>query len=155
LDNAGFTIERSTDGENFIGLGSVEGQGTTSETHQYTFVDKSPLQGLNYYRLRQTDFNGFESFFFVNAVYVHFQSDKGLQVFPTLVTDQLNIAIDHPLEQDGELQVASLLGQIVFSQPLAADVQISTIDLQSLEPGQYVLMIKTKFGGRSAHFLKL
>lgn len=53
-----FTIERSFDGANWETLGKVEGAGTTSMSHSYSFEDKNPLSGISYYRLKQTDFNG-------------------------------------------------------------------------------------------------
>ncbi len=60
IDNERFDVERSTDGENFAVIGSVDGGGTTNEHRQYWFVDKNPVSGISYYRLRQVDFDGKE-----------------------------------------------------------------------------------------------
>jgi hypothetical protein len=57
-DNAGFYIERSANGLNWNDIGFVDGNATTFEAQDYVFRDENPLEGVNYYRLRQTDFDG-------------------------------------------------------------------------------------------------
>ncbi|KAA0993473.1 choice-of-anchor D domain-containing protein [Dyadobacter aurulentus] len=58
IDNAGFHIERSTNGLNWQDIGFREGYGTVAATKDYRFADNSPVPGINYYRLRQVDFDG-------------------------------------------------------------------------------------------------
>jgi hypothetical protein len=53
-----FDVERSADLSEFIKLGRIQSQGTTSVTQHYNFMDKSPLKGNNYYRLKMVDLNG-------------------------------------------------------------------------------------------------
>lgn len=57
-NNRGFEILRSVDGNEFLPLGFVNGHGTTSMLHTYTFTDAAPPPGIVYYRLRQLDYNG-------------------------------------------------------------------------------------------------
>lgn len=58
MNNDFFTIERSEDGINFRDIGTVNGNGTTTHVHQYSFIDPQPVLSTSYYRLRQTDYNG-------------------------------------------------------------------------------------------------
>ncbi|MEQ8243222.1 T9SS type A sorting domain-containing protein [Fulvivirga sp.] len=58
LNNDYFTIERSSDGLSFESVATVTGAGNSSETLNYSFVDRNPLFGKSYYRLKQTDFDG-------------------------------------------------------------------------------------------------
>ncbi len=58
LNNDYFTIERSLDGLDFESIGTVKGAGTSQQEKTYYFVDERPQIGVNYYRLRQTDFDG-------------------------------------------------------------------------------------------------
>jgi type IX secretion system substrate protein len=62
LNNYFFTITRSSDGEHFTDLFNVGGAGTTTTVTNYSAVDNNPLPGVSYYRLKQTDFDGKESF---------------------------------------------------------------------------------------------
>jgi len=57
-DNDFFTIERSNGVGEWQILGTVEGAGKSSEELQYQFWDRTPLLNSNYYRLKQTDFDG-------------------------------------------------------------------------------------------------
>jgi hypothetical protein len=60
INNHGFEVERSYDGNIFSNVGFVNGHGTSTETHSYSFTDKldNNINGLLYYRLKQVDLNG-------------------------------------------------------------------------------------------------
>ncbi len=72
LNNSGFQIERhktkDETGEEWENIGFVNGNGTTTETHAYSFVDQNTVAGKSYYRLKQIDFDG--SFEYSNIVEV-------------------------------------------------------------------------------------
>ncbi|MGB5930414.1 MAG: T9SS type A sorting domain-containing protein, partial [Cyclobacteriaceae bacterium] len=57
-DNDFFSVERSTDLENFTIIGTVDGAGDSDEILSYNFTDRLAPQGNVYYRIKQTDFNG-------------------------------------------------------------------------------------------------
>lgn len=63
VNNDFYTIQHSTDGEHFSGIGQVKGQGTTDEGKHYSFLHPDPAHGKNYYRLSQTDINGTTRFY--------------------------------------------------------------------------------------------
>ena len=62
LNNLGFEIERklksNENGSEWVTIGFKEGKGTTTEPQNYLFVDENPLNGIQYYRLKQIDYNG-------------------------------------------------------------------------------------------------
>ncbi len=58
INNDYFTIERSSDARNYKTILEHPGAGNSQMEIQYQRFDKTPLQGNNYYRLRQTDFDG-------------------------------------------------------------------------------------------------
>jgi hypothetical protein len=53
-----FTIERSLDGKTWESLGTVKGAGNSEFEQEYQFVDFNYRETMNYYRLKQTDFDG-------------------------------------------------------------------------------------------------
>ncbi len=57
-NNDYFTIERSKDGLNYSVIGTLPGSGNSAEMLEYSFIDRNPLFGSSYYRLKQTDFDG-------------------------------------------------------------------------------------------------
>ncbi len=60
-NNDYFTIEHSVDAENWRIIGSVNGRGNTTENQHYAFDHTNVSEGVNYYRLYQTDIDGTES----------------------------------------------------------------------------------------------
>ncbi len=60
VNNDFFEVQRSSDGIQFEAIGVVDGNGNTNQQVDYSFIDRSPFLGQNYYRLRQVDFDGEE-----------------------------------------------------------------------------------------------
>ncbi len=64
LNNNGFEVERAqadnkgNTTSKYSSVGFVKGAGTTSEKTSYRFIDKTPLSGTSYYRLKQIDYDG-------------------------------------------------------------------------------------------------
>ena len=58
INNRAFEIERRKENSAFVLIGFVEGNGTTTEKQEYTFIDKNITTGKYYYRLKQLDFDG-------------------------------------------------------------------------------------------------
>ena len=56
--NSYFTVEKSTDGRNFHTIGTVKGNLNTNNISTYSFTDDKPMNGINYYRLKQHDSTG-------------------------------------------------------------------------------------------------
>ncbi len=59
IENDAFLLEKSVDGESFVTIAEIPGQGTSNAQHTYKFVDRQVLNGMTYYyRLADRDFNG-------------------------------------------------------------------------------------------------
>jgi hypothetical protein len=53
-----FTLERSTNLQEFTAIGTLAGNGNSSVRHEYSYSDDQPVRGVSYYRLLQSDFDG-------------------------------------------------------------------------------------------------
>ena len=63
INNDYFTIEKSNDGNDFYTLTTITGAGNSNVENSYEYYDSEPTNGVVYYRLSQTDFNGDEQAF--------------------------------------------------------------------------------------------
>ena len=81
INNDFFTIERSVDAINFEPIYFKNGAGNSYVNLYYSTIDKSPLNGVSYYRLKQTDFDG--KYSYSNIETVNFKSPKGLELVNT------------------------------------------------------------------------
>jgi hypothetical protein len=50
-----FEVQRSSDGNNFTTVGTVQAAGNSDVPKNYQFTDNDPFDGISYYRLRQVD----------------------------------------------------------------------------------------------------
>jgi len=102
-NNSGFDIERSEISNQWIKVGNVEGNNSTTNQSDYTFSDKKLNSGSFRYRLKQVDFNGnFEYFELSNEVVI------GVPVKFDLVQNYPNpfnpsTKIDYALPFDGRV----------------------------------------------------
>ncbi|MEP5614216.1 MAG: T9SS type A sorting domain-containing protein [Cyclobacteriaceae bacterium] len=58
ITNDRFVIERLNEDQEWEPIGEIDGNGDSSEMISYSFLDKSPPHGTNFYRLVQVDFDG-------------------------------------------------------------------------------------------------
>lgn len=58
LNNSGFNVQRSVDNEEWMNIGFIKGNGTTTSNSAYTYSDTNPIKGKAYYRLVQVDYDG-------------------------------------------------------------------------------------------------
>ncbi|MBK9526460.1 MAG: T9SS type A sorting domain-containing protein [Bacteroidetes bacterium] len=119
----------------------VTGHGTTSEQNTYSIVDDQPVQGKNYYKLRQVDFDGQskES----EAVVVLFNSGKNFEliaVSPNPFSENPHLYLQ--ANEAGKLvvQVENSIGQLIVKEEHYLNRGSRTLDLalpSSLSSGIY------------------
>ena len=80
-DNDYFQLERSVAGGAFVAIARIEGAGDSQDELSYTYRDFDYSAGVNYYRIRQVDFDGTEAFSDVIAVDAG-GSQLALSLFP-------------------------------------------------------------------------
>ena len=147
-NNSHFDIERSNDGVKFSKLDAIKGHGTTNIVQDYTFMDDAPLKNINYYRLRQVDFDGKETISKTVSINFEGKGQAKSKVYPTLVKDAVNIELSENTK--AEISVRDLTGRVVLTQNtpegINEGVTLSTLNLISLNSGMYLLSIRSNEG---------
>lgn len=143
VDNYGFEIERSVDGERWELLTFVEGVGTTTEVSEYHFLDESPLNnnGNNFYRLRQVDRNGMYQFSPIISI-AWYDNIREVKLFPNpVIGKRLNIALGS--SKRAEVTIFNAVGKLLKSNIVYND---TTLSLSELVSGIYIVEISTHEG---------
>lgn len=125
INNDYFTIQRSKDGLIFEDLGTVKGAGNSTNILNYNFLDKEPLTGLSYYRLKQTDFDGQFDYSPIRSIIIAPQID--LEIYPNPLSG-VNLKIDG-ISSLSTFQLFDLSGKLIYEAPLEPDSKNSTINL--------------------------
>ena len=141
VDNKGFEVQHSTDGVNFETIDFVEGAGNSSVEIDYRSMDYDPYQGVNYYRLKQIDFNGDYEYSPIRSVEFDFGDD--FVIYPNPINTGSLLSIQAPAnDQVDKIVIRDASGRIIYKQDsflASSRVEIETIDLSS---GIYIIEIQ-------------
>lgn len=149
LNNAGFEIERSQDGQVFEKIAFIAGKGTSQQKNDYQFIDKdpffagSPLNNIGNYRLRQIDHDGKETLTKIITVQLKGIKPK-LVVYPNPVSDVINFESADP---NAPYQIINLLGQTILSARVPSfgaergRNKTQNIEVSTLPKGNYILRV--------------
>ncbi len=111
--NHGFAVERSADSKHYHQVGFVEGHGTTTAPHVYTFQDRPPKQGTYWYRLRQVDVDGSATVYGPVKVLWAPQEEVLLSNYPNPFNGQTRVHLLLPEAADLRVAVYDLTGREV------------------------------------------
>jgi hypothetical protein len=144
-NSLGFEVFRSGDGENWEKIGFVASPRSASNGHRYTFVDEMPLQGDDYYRLKQLDHDGQESFSPVRHLYFDGESSLAISLVPNPHSSNFTLRLRGAGQSaTAQLQLVDALGRIVWqaNEGLQQGSLSRRIETQHLQKGFYLLKIQ-------------
>jgi hypothetical protein len=143
-NNDYFTIQRSKDAQNFEDLFQVDGSGNSTSILNYFDIDRSPYEGLSYYRLAQTDFNGFISHSNIVPIDYNPNGESSIDLFPN-PSDESSISYLE-LNQFGEQEVLvvlrDVLGKELFTKVVVTKSNNELVSLNqdgNLPKGAYLI----------------
>lgn len=131
-----FEIERST-GAGFTSIATVRSAGNTNSLTHYSFTDHHPLNGINYYRLKQVDIDG--KYTYSKTIPVNFELTTRLMIVPNPATDKIEIRLpaNHHFTA---WQIIDAAGKPV-SQKTTISSLTTIADIRSLAKGLYILQL--------------
>ncbi len=139
FNNDFFEIERSKNAKDFESLGKVTGRGTVNGQNDYTFTDEVPLKGINYYRLKQVDYDGQFSYSRLSSVIK--DGDGTISLFPNPTANVLKINFED-VDQIENVTFYNTFGRIVKTVAGKQD----KYEVTDLPVGKYILQIRLADG---------
>lgn len=135
-NNRGFEVQRSQDGINWEKIGWVDGAGNSSSMVAYEFTDKVPYLAINYYRLKQVDFDDQYEYSDIVSILVKIQND--LSIYPNPTSDYIHLS--HSFEQENirSIQLFDVFGR----QVRVFSVTKNLLDVSDIPSGQYYLLLE-------------
>ena len=147
-----FAVERSTDGGKTYNI--IDGLASSAQG-TYSFLDKTPADGANMYKLQITDLNG--NITYSNVVTIMYGGSNslvktGIVVYPNPAKTSLNLDIAPGFNSNGiNSQIPSSAYSVQISNILGSVIRQATInqpnwqtDVSALMPGTYVIQVINK-----------
>lgn len=146
-----FTMTYSTDGYDWVPIGSVNCMGTTTEMTYYEFLDHDNKPSVAYYRLEQTDFDG--SISYSKPISITSLNAESIKIYPNPVTSGTAVYFTGT-QKGGSLNIygptGTLINQTYIEQGSGSTTSIET---SSLVQGVYLVeytnpstgVLRTKF----------
>lgn len=151
-DNDYFEIQRSSNGIDFAKIGEIKGVGQSNLPSDYRFVDAQPEDGINYYRLKQVDFNGKTEL--SKIVFIDFKKEKKVNLFPTISTNEINITLPE-ISDDVTYKILNFTGQIIQEGSFDDNSTTYKINVQNFSNGNYLIQIGNKSFSKVLRFNKI
>lgn len=143
IDNDHFVVERRMSNEEWEAIGRVAAGSAAANT--YDFTDENPLNGDNYYRLRQVDVDGSAALY--GPVMAAFRTTE-FRVYPNPATNEIRFG--GAWEATDRISLISASGRVL--RVLAPGVDRAAI--QDLPRGIYLLRIERSAGTEVVRFVK-
>ncbi len=139
-NNRFFTIERSVDGQNWQPLSNINGAGNSASLQAYSYLDAHPLNGLQYYRLLQTDVDGSSTYSKVVSVLWN-KIELTFSVYPNPTRGRMSLEWGSNLPEGKiDIRIYDAFGKLVVTiSDKAIDNQ--SIDISTLKTGMYFVQV--------------
>ena len=143
INNDFFTVERTVDANEYSFIDKVKSKGNSNNLTDYYTYDYKPLLGTQYYRLKQTDYDG--KFTYSQLVPVTFGKPDEFEIVS--VSNNANGSHTVYFKYDSEnmltYKLVDILGKLVFSKDkVSSIIGVNAIELKDgIAPGVYTLLI--------------
>jgi hypothetical protein len=134
-NNSHFEIERTHDGAHWEKIGEVAGAGFASEVTRYMYMDENPYKDVNYYRIKQVDYDG--QYDYSTVVMVNSMVDVvtfNMKVYPNPASDIVHMEVSGGSNK-GTVNVINVQGAVVKKIPVNGNA--ISFDVSNFDRGIY------------------
>jgi rhamnogalacturonan endolyase len=153
-NNLAFTIQRSQDGVSFSTIGSLSGKENSTTISRYTSWDHKPVNGNNYYRIKQVDKDGKSSY--TQIVVLNFSDNPAaLIISPNPVSNYVTLQWKTNTQRL-QLRVSSVDGKVILREngSLSQLNRKLNYSIQSWAKGMYIVEIDDNGLKKNAKMIK-
>jgi len=146
-NNAGFSLERKSTNINWIEVAFINGNGTTTETKAYNYLDEKLNVGKHSYRIKQIDYDGTFTYSKIVEIEISAPDNYALfQNYPNPFNPSTKIEFNIPADAQVQLNVYNTLGEKVaeiFNGTLTGGYHEIIFDATSLTSGIYFYRLES------------
>ncbi len=152
FNNRQFDLEISRDGIHFTLLATIGSQGNSAANQQYSYLHIKPSSGMNYYRLKQIDWNG--DFEYIKIISLNVDNTISRPfVYPVPAKNMITINFGNLLTKT-ELEIFSADMKNIHREIINGPSMTKTIDISRLSKGIYFIRYKKGDNTEVVRFVK-
>jgi hypothetical protein len=133
-----FVVERSADSRNWKSIGQVAAAGNSNGILKYEFSDETPLQGINYYRLKTMFLDGDHEMSMIRRLEFNEQAGK-IMIVPNPAHKSATLVLDKTYKAPIQVKMSNILGQTIHTYTIPAGVNKYSFDLDGMAQGMYTI----------------
>jgi hypothetical protein len=137
-NSSSFIIERSIDQKKWTEIGNIASQDNSNSRKVYAHLDMQPVNGYNYYRLKQVDSDGQTTY--SQIVRFNNQIRKSLSVFPNPVGNVAHLYSKQSFKSSQTIQVIDAKGTRIKTLNPTGSNRLQ-IDLSGYASGLYLIQL--------------
>lgn len=137
-----FIVERGTDGRNFTAIGEVTAAGNSAANINYSFIDYTPVMGINFYRLKVVERNGSTKYSAIKSVRNEGTAD--IAIYPNPVKDMMMVNITSERMDRAVITITDMNGKLVQVRNTAISEGSNYINVNTaaMAKGTYILKVQ-------------
>ena len=132
-----FIVQRSADGRTWIDIATVNAAGNSSIRKEYRQYDNAPLNGVNYYRLKQVDIDGKFEFSVVKTLV--FNSAYNILIAPNPAKDFINVFTTRSNSGLISIQLTDVSGKVLKT--IRSAENLTKINIEGIAKGIYFIKV--------------
>ncbi|MDX1349573.1 MAG: T9SS type A sorting domain-containing protein, partial [Putridiphycobacter sp.] len=136
-NNDYFDVQHSTDGQNWQNFVKIQGAGNSSIVRNYKAIHLDPILGINYYQLKQTDFNG--TYTYSETISLNYDENEMI-VYPNPANNE--VFISKKSINEYEINIYNIFGQLVQVELQSSNNYTIIANLSKLNAGVYFIELK-------------
>ena len=151
-----FVVERSTNGRTFTEAGTVRANGTTSQAHEYSFVDAGATRfgQLLYYRLKQVDTDSASQYSIVRTVSFSATASKAsITLYPNPASAATRLDLGKVPSGTYTVTLMDMTGRLARQYTVQGGLE-QLLDLSNLPAGNYVVLVQGQDTRQSMRLIK-
>jgi len=134
-----FELLSSVDGVNFKSIARIKGNGNSNIVLRYKYVDNNANKGINYYQLKQYDYDGKSEMSYI--IYVRTKEEiNTVKIYPNPIEVGMSLEIEFD-DKTNLVELYDVSGRLVKS--VSVEGSSTVIDTEGMEKGIYIIRIAT------------
>ncbi len=151
-NNAYFTIERSLDGMQWTEIAQISGAGNANQVNTYEYICTSSKEYPQYYRLKQTDYNG--SYEYFNPITISCTTDEEavFEIYPNPFNNNFTIYYSNGADETAIINIYDSFGKLVYLEQV--NEMIHKVSVDDFAKGCYIVHYRTNSFTKTMKLIK-